>query len=501
MNRIILATLCFLAVAVFAQSKQNGNITVTELMNGQTVNGVLPITTLANNYHVQVYKFWIPMNATYATINFVNTNTDDCDYLHTYLRSDGLPCSSHDYSTDYVCATSYNPGNGVTSANIDMYPGYDSNDRFQWATNQYHYISIGRYGVYNTAACTYTLNVNVSSTCASNQVAIGGSSTQTCVNFTMATSGTPVQTTMDQMYKISIPDGTGSVQIVLNSTDSGNYIYAANFYGPSTTNYQYYTSSSVNVGGYYIYTLNAWTPRTGDFYVYINLDDPSNNTVTITVNQCAAGMGGYNCTFNSTALNITQLSTTGYQIVVPADTTANNFLTGGFSYLYLDLPSMQIMDNNFEFQVAANSASSGYTYIRRGGFNEDNSNYGYESSDEFDSYPSLFNFNNFDFALGGRMYIGFDCSSSTTDCVINVMSNSSNTVATTGMAAVTTQAAVTTGIRVTTGVPAVTTQAAVTTGIRVTTGIDMTTMAASDSASYVIAPFVAVIVALVALMF
>jgi len=251
--------------------------------------------------------------------------------------------------------------------------------------------------------------------------------------YTTATSGAvynisnTVGTGFEALYKLDIPQGTGHVFIQMNSTSSGGYIYGKNYADGTYSGYNCYTSSETSVGNIYVYELFCFTPRAGDFYVTIQDDNMFSAVVQYTVLTCPAGMGGFNCTFPAVALNLTSLPLT---VTVPYSSDGVQYLTYGWSYFYIDIPGN--ITNMGELQISASSTQSGYLNYRRNGFPEDSSTYGYEDSFEYDSYPSSYSINQFEWQVAGRIYFGLECTT-TPSCAVTIGANSSITTGSSGV--------------------------------------------------------------------
>jgi hypothetical protein len=493
MQRVIFAILA-LAIVAFAQSPQTPGA-LTPLVSGTTVSGILPPTTQANNYHVDLYSFYVPENTTSVNFTFANTNYADCSYIHMFVRTSGLPCSYHDFSTSYyLCANSWDPGNGISgTSSLLSYPGYNS-DLYEFSVNNFLYIGMGRYGLYNTYTCTYSLTVSINSSCPTGSVALYYSSSATTCSAPYTTITAPQTVTLttgvnanyEQVYKLSLPQGVGHVYLQLNSTSSSSEFYGMNYAAPSYSyNNCYRTSYTyVDTYGFYIYQLFCYTPRAGDFWV-AHADDGSsgfNATFSFEVVTCPSGMGGFNCSFPATALNFTQLGS-GFTATIPYSSTGD-YLTYGWAYYFVDIPG-NFTGNTVQLTATA-TTGSGYMEIRKDGYPEDSSTYGYEDSAEYDSFPAQFIMNQFDWAVAGRWYIGLECTSSPS-CTVVLAANSTQTTSSSS-------GAVTTGVApgpITTA----TTLPKITTGLHVTggaatsnTGNTGVTTGSEDSAAGIVIP-------------
>jgi len=193
------------------------------------------------------------------------------------------------------------------------------------------------------------------------------------------------------------------------------------FEDTGTSYYDYNTS---------IYTIDfyCYTPRVGSFYMFLTNDNDFNGTMQFSYLVCPTGMGGLNCSYQSVPINETNAQT----FFVPTNAEVDN----QFAYVYVDIPANY---TGGDFQVYASSPNSGYLYVRYGGYPEDSSVYGYTSDYQYNSFPSSFTLNNFDFLNGGRWYFGLECYSGTNGCNITVQKNNSNViVSTTAMAQTTT---------------------------------------------------------------
>lgn len=388
---------------------------VTPLTDSTVQNGILGITTTANNYATDLYSFYVPPNANGLTVTFSNTNTQ-CTYLHLFLRTSGLPCNYNQVNGSYLCGNSADPGNGLSSgAHVYNYQPGDSDSLFEFVAGGNVYFGISRYGTYNTYACTYTLVVNAS-TCANDTVGNTiGTLGVPCANYTAITlpysaniTNTDDEAEYLRVHKFTVAQNTGHVMVVFTVDSTNSYLYGKSYSAPDTSYYNCYQSSYIasNQTGFYQYTMFCYTPRSGDFYVTVrDYYGFSNGTISITALVCGPGMGGFACTYPSTALDFSVNSTASFTGTI---TQAESDLTYPFVYYYFDMP-MNYSGAPIRVNLAS-TAGSAYLYVRVDGYPEDSSTYGYEDSSEYDSAPASYIIDGREF---GRIYFGVECYSAT----------------------------------------------------------------------------------------
>jgi hypothetical protein len=449
MQKIIVLAV-FLALA-FAQSPQNGQLNPTTITSGQYISGALQPTTTAANYHVDLYQFWIPENTSAVNLTFINQNPTDCYYLSLYVRgqnSGGLPCSNQDYvDSQYPCAMDWSIYDGIPGTYTQFLESDESDNLYEWEVNSWLYISVGRYDLDNTAACTYSFSATINGSCQTGSIGYGSSDQTQCAPYQTVTNGQGVNITSDgvntfqAVYKMAVPLDVGHVLVSINSSDSSFYLTAKSFGAPYGSNYNCYESSYEyynSTTGLYYYNLYCYTPRAGAFYMFLTEDYAFNATVSFSYLVCPTGMGGFNCTTTSVELNQTNAQTFN----VPSTSSLSS---AGFAYVYVDIPANYTGSDVtvVAYQTGTQSGSS-YLYMRYLGYPEDSSTYGYTTSYQYQSLPATFSLNNFDFVMGGRWYFGLECYSGSNGCNITVAQNSSNSVVTT--AAVQTTTATASGI-------------------------------------------------------
>jgi hypothetical protein len=507
MQKALVVLVAFLALA-FAQSPQTSPLTVTPLTDGVTVTGTLPVTSLANAYHVNEYSFYVPENASSVNITFSNTDGTSCTYIHLYIQTvASLACAYEDYSSsNYFCSNSYDPGDGLSGTNSYMFVDGANDDLMEWAVGTNWYIGIGRYsgGDYDST-CSYSLYMHVNSSCPTGSIGLQADLSDyyysMCSDpYTVVSSNTlyslssPGVTDYTKTYKLNVATPTvGHIFVTLNSTSTGAYIYGKNFGGPSEDEYNCEESGYTNEGNYYIYTLFCYTPRKGNFYFVVTDDNAFNATISFVQLTCPDGMGGYNCTFQSVPYNA---SAGVVSFSIPYNSGAD-YLSYPFYYMYIDIPANYSAG---DMTVTADSPQSGYMYIRRDGYPEDDSEWGYEDSFEYDSFPAVYGLNQFDYLLPGRIYFGFECTT-TGGCNVTLSSNISST-SSSGSSTLTTMTTTAQGLTTMQGLTthAVATTKAMTTHAGLTTrAISSTTSSQQSSAFAVVPSIVAVVAAFLAL--
>jgi hypothetical protein len=440
-------------VAAFAQyTPQTGPFTVTQVMPGQMVTGTLLPTTEALSAHVNLYSFYIWENATQVSINMVDTDTNACEYLHFYANSVTLPCSEYEYSNSFLCSLSYDYDDGYSYWSTTISPANERQDLAQWTPGSYMYFGIGRYDPeeYETDTCTYSIQINITSTCPSGQIAyyedVDGTDMIYCSGSIIEINGTSYTSAMNmvsqgnytQFYYMDVPQGTGRITVTA-TTSSDTLTITGRNYGMGE-DYNCQTESySTESNGVYTYMLNCYTPRAGDFYISL-MDDNSfmNGSVSIMAMVCGTGMGGYNCTFTSVPFNSSMYPFSLYLY------NYGGYLSYPFAYTYVDVtPNMNV--TTMQMIIGASSINDGYVYLRKDGYPEDDSTYGFESSGEYHSVESgieYFGLSPFEFYVGGRYYFGLECyESSGSGCNFTLGLNSTGStsgMATTGMMMTTT---------------------------------------------------------------
>jgi len=274
-------------------------------------------------------------------------------------------------------------------------------------------------------------------TCAAGQIALvnpDDEDDQYCSTYIPATfGGAPIDVTVSSVFKLSIPEQTGSFTMTFNSSSSNAEFYGNNYagtYSSSVCN----NPSGVSSGDYYIYSVVCNTPRTGDFFLHAYDNNVFNASVTFAATVCATGLGGFNCTYVAQVLNPASLGS--FQVIVPYESTGSQY---GMYYLYFDIPA-SYTGNEILVSGFSNSGS-GYGYMRRSGYPTYSS---YEASVEYDSYTSTFAFSQFEYSIPGRVYFGFDCYSSG-GCNITVSALNAATPTTGSTSSAFTSAAVTSG--------------------------------------------------------
>jgi hypothetical protein len=441
----VIACVLLLAIAALAQQS---NFLPTTINSGAVTIGTLPPTTTANAFNIDLYRVFVPENTSSINFMFSNTDTSSCSYVHLFVRTGGLPCSYHTYSesNNYICAAVYDPQNGVGSSPVNSlsYPG-DDDDLYAFAVDQYQYIGIGRYSSSdNTDTCSYSVTVNVNATCPVGSIVVyASSSSQYCQAYVPVTFGAgPQFINSTSIFKATVPQGTGQITLVLNSTSSSANFYGANYAYALSGNTVCNNPSGTSQGNYYIYNVVCYTPRAGSFFFTVSDSSDFNGTVSFNALVCPDGMGGYNCSFPSTPLNFSALAT-GITLNIPYASTGSFYTT---YYYYFDVQGNNNITGQTVTVTGTSSLGSGYGYMRRDGYPTDTSSSGYEASVEYDSYPSSFPLTQFEYQVAGRIYFGFDCYS-TGGCTILVAAQAPATP-TTGLTVTT--AAVTSAVGLTT---------------------------------------------------
>jgi len=470
MQKIIL----LVAFVAFVAAQYNPQqVTVTSLTNGvATVGTLLPTATSNNVYHVNVYSIFVPMNATSYNVTLTNSDTTSCSYVTYESKSDGAPCSSYDYDSDYFyCSNAYISYSNINNYN---YPGQSSSSLYEYKVGDYLYLAVGKY--YSSdydETCTYSLTVTMNGYCPNGQISIASDFSSS--SSTQCASYTPVTSTGSQSFNLSSAGATNffSLYVANVALETGMITVNANFttgsiditgrqYSPYYSSYYdcRTTSGSSQSNGYYTYSLVCYVPRSGLFVFAVEEDSQFNGTITFTFANCPAGMGGFNCSYPNTPFNLTALATAPMVVNVPY---VSNTLSYAMSIFYIDI-SPSFVGNDMIFQFT--STGSGYICVRPNGYPEENY---YEDSDEVQSISSgsiiYWGLTQFDYVQRQtRYYFAVLCSDSTNRaCNITIGFNSSSTQTSASSGGSTT--GITTGVTpVTTGITTGTTTG-VTTGI------------------------------------
>lgn len=469
MQKLIILTIFFVALCS-AQQAYPGSI--TQLTPGSSTIGVLTpqLTSSSAAYNLNFYSIWVPENATMVNYTLTNTNNADCSWLQTFIKTGSVPCSQNQYSPNgqYPCADAYQDDNAGSSPKNQMFTPGDAVEGVQFDVGTWWYIGVGRWSISDYSdSCTYSLKVDIPTTCASGSVALEVGSDVVCSPYT-AVSTYPA--TMNVMgggvdsipltYKLMVPTSAASVIVSIWSPTTIDGIYAKSYSTPSSDTYDCYTTSSSGTTGNYTMFLQCFVPRSGVMYVTVADDDTMfNGTMNIRLAQCSDSMmmGGYNCSEGSWVLNTSMPTPVFIQYMSGSGNTLNGYT---FAYYYLDIvnytgPAITI--------TAQSGTGSGYLNIRRDGYPQYNS----ATYDYSKSLPATLTLNSYDLAMNARWYFSLYCGSGNCSYTLSSNLTSGPAAVTTGMnAAVTTSpAAQTTGIWVTTN------PAAVTTGLQQTTGI------------------------------
>jgi hypothetical protein len=444
MQRIIVLAV-FLALA-FAQSPQNGVLTPSTIVSGQVINGVLPITTEDANYHVDLYQLWVPENTSAINITVTNTNPTDCDYLSFFIRganSGGLPCSQDDYDSDqFPCAMDWDIGD-IDDTQVQFLDASTSENIYEWEVNSWVYVAVGRYEYNYEYACTYTFTATINGSCPTGSIGYGDDYSTSCAAYTTVSQGSKMNIsyygadTYQAVYKLDIPLDTGHIFVQINSTDGDFELVGKNYGAPYSDDYNCddsgYSYYDYNTSIYYM-DYYCYTPRVGSFYMFLTNENMFNGSIQFSYLVCPAGMGGYNCTYSSVALNETNAQT----FFVPTNADTDN----SFAYVYVDIPANY---TGGDYQVYASSNYDGYLYVRYGGYPADDYYSGYTTDQQYSGLPASFTLNNFDFYMSGRWYFGLECTDGTYGCNITVQKNNSNVVVSTTAMAQTSTYSVTSG--------------------------------------------------------
>jgi len=413
-------------------------------------------------------------------VNFtVNSLTDDCDLLQVFFRTDALPCTDdNDLYDDFFC-TEVNReyfDDLTTYAYVSGYQDYD--ELTQFVSGGYWYIGISRYyGSDYDTQCSYTLQASFSGNCAAGTVGIPyqmvsedeGQCSDPYIVINTATSApqsfnfSNTASTTYSVFKGVFPQGGASVAVTLvTNSDETNFL-AANLGSPL------YESERDNCdiefadenNGIYTYVGTCYLPKAGPYYMVVYDADEEleyfNGTLTLVVTTCGAGFGGVNCTAPASPLNLTA---TNYAFTTTIPFINEESYRNGyaFAYYYWDIPGNFTAATTQVTITIAGADSTGVAIIRRDGWSEYSSDYGYEVSEQLQDYPATFYFGQFDWQIPGRIVFGLGCDT-TPHCTVTMAFNNTlySTSGTTGS---------TTGNTATTGTTSSTTAAtSSTTGI------------------------------------
>lgn len=432
MRNLILLFLLFVLIQFVDSQKEP-----TPLTSGVTWQGTLPaLSTVDGQYDLDLFSIFITENATSLNISFVNGNSAQCGSLHLYLRTFGLPCNEEQYNNTFLCSNGYdlvdfdsddddddddddnnNNNNSLTKV---LRPG-EAKDQWDFALNQNTYIGVGRSAPNTyTVACTYSLTVSVNSPCGIGQIGTDRSDIA-CVNYivvdntnlTYTQSYNPGDTQSFQVYKLNVPENTGNIAIVLNSTVSRNEIEGKSYSIPGDTNNCDVSHHSDRSGDFYLTTLVCYVPSAGDFYILVGTDrnDYFKAELKFTINACGSGVAGGQCQYplvqfllqNETNSNSTNTNNVrNFDINLP-----DPF---GFYYWYIDIPE-NFTYGNLSLQINP-LQSFGRVRVRNnapfyndGTDDDDNDDY---TSIGFDT-PLMLNLNQYEWEVSRRLYLAFGC--------------------------------------------------------------------------------------------
>jgi len=436
--------LLIIFAAFIAFVAANQAISVIPLTSGQVYTGNLPANNI--DYFVQVFSFYVWPNTTYYNFTVVNLNDtfdSDCEYVEGLYRNDGAPCYESYPTENWYCSNVYGDISTVSQA---FFPGYRySGSEFKTGTTVY--FGVARYYSEN-AACPYTITVDQVAGCPAGQLPTTSelddfSYTSVCSPATtVASSGTsnfnisgPAVTDAFSLYSIQVPLRTGSISITMNITDEEASIYGNQYsavgYSDSA---KCSTSSGEGEGPYFLYTLTCYTPREGLFVIAVQDSNAFNGTISFTVNACPTGLGGYNCLFPETALNIS--SSAAMSVYFPYN---NTFTYYNQLIYYVDIPANYTgpdviatfyspQDDSAELGIRVN----GYPMTINDGQEIDTISINNEGTQ--------FGLSQFDFVFAGRYYFTLFCvdsdgcnvTMSFNQSSISTTSSSSGPVMTTG---------------------------------------------------------------------
>jgi len=482
--------------AVFAGQSYN----VYPLVNDVLYTGALAIQpSSADGFDVDIFSFYVPENASSVNVTFTNLDSDACIFVSLYIKQGGLPCDSDEYDeSQYRCGLGTNLGEGVDDAITQVYVAGNNDGLFEYEVNAMWYFGVSRYysSDYDTA-CGYSLLVNINSSCATGSIGLPASlssydySQCSAPYTTVSTYPSSFNVSSDEnnypVYKVSIPVQTGNFKLTLNSTSDYNTVLGRSYGAPSTDEYNCYQDDASTDGAYFIYDVICYTPRSGDFWIVLYNDyEPYNATITFAgPTVCPIGTGGWNCSF----VSIPYANATS-PFTIPYSATAE-YLSVAFYYVYMDIPA-NFSSNSVSVTASSTGDGDNEIWYRRNGFVEEDYTYGVESDFEYYEMPHTFTLNQFDWAIAGRIYFAFSCSSAPS-CVITVdvngtltttsgsSSSVSSTTSTTGTTKTTTTGTTTTGS---------TTTASTTTTTTGATSTGTSTSGAESSPASVVIPSV-----------
>jgi hypothetical protein len=474
MQRIVIA----LALCVAFCYSQTTNFTVIQLSTVYADSLNQPINS---NYIGQpnIYGVFIPENTNGVNINITNLTPDtsfDCDYIQLTIVTEVLPCTEgySGYDETYFCSFSYEI-NDVDQQSTDTEFIYiaEREDYFAYEVGTYWYIGVYTDYLPESGSCPFTLSISPNQTCAIGSV---GQSTDYEVSVCSApyvnvTSNNfnyniPLgSATYDQLFKVTVPQNTGSITLTVNSSSTDLYLTGTQYAGSSTYQNDYEDESYTDTGnGYYIYQLPVYVPEAGVFYFEISNyagEAAFNATVSIVTNVCAVGTGGYNCSFVATALSYNNLTTQNFSI-----TEQDGWLSQYWRYFYMDIPQYTVIA---PIQINVGCSNEGQFYMTKNRFPEEDSNY-YRDGSQYNyvdnTTDATWILDSHDSVVGGRVYLGFYCDYYVgSTCAFSVSFSSIAATTTNAITSGSTSSAqVTTGIAFTTG-NAFTTGSVFTTGL------------------------------------
>jgi len=267
--------ICFALFVVCASAQ----ISYVTLSNGVAVAAAFATEADDIYYYPTYYAVWVPWNASSVNITVVNTypTTDDnCEYLQAEVRTVGFACSEDNDDANCYDVGDYDDDIYSDEPFYGLYgPGTDTDyEGLRWSVNAFWFVTVQREdSIDNAYACSYTIQATVTE-CAGTGLAVDpeDDGTFTCITATNVTvPGTyPLTSLADSYYYYytNVPDFTGYVTMVVNSSDSDVYLYGNN-YGPAS-DYEDRCEYDFNDGGvgFYITNLTCYTPRAGSFFFY-----------------------------------------------------------------------------------------------------------------------------------------------------------------------------------------------------------------------------------------
>eukprot|EP01114_Cavostelium_apophysatum_P003169 TRINITY_DN12938_c0_g1_i1.p1 TRINITY_DN12938_c0_g1~~TRINITY_DN12938_c0_g1_i1.p1 ORF type:complete len:453 (+),score=42.57 TRINITY_DN12938_c0_g1_i1:235-1593(+) len=413
MNAHFAAFTLVIAIALAADIiPQSGPIQVYELQFGTNdifVNAT-PYIEYAN--HVTVFKLSVPLAASSVSVEVVNNG--ECYNPYTMrIGTDRVPCSLLEFYEDSPSCVNTLSVQGNTGS---LYPLNFRQDGYQFETDKDWYLSFqkGSPDYEYDKNCHYQLNLAYTYCNNVDEMAIGTAYQkfycQKVVDYDsigvpkILNGHTPGNLNWT-IFRVPIPRGTAAVLVDFSftGTEPQDFMIYGNDHAPGSDWDAICHSNGYQTGNR---TMTCVDPQEGYFYVSIFTQTATwGGRFLLDVITCDSDEGGYMCQFPADPIDIK--STTDKQIHIPygqVDFYRNTRTYAGWRYYYFDLlPNLDTGDFLVAVETTDTTTAMSFT---RNAFAGRNSN-GLIVGPSFQR--KVFEINNFDFFLGGRFYLAFEC--------------------------------------------------------------------------------------------